>query len=278
MRSNQIKPTPLSANWFFETEQLIEPACYELPDAVTAVGKRIGHTLLDFQLKVVEASLSRKDLVLAAGCGSGKTTLAIASAGAMSKGVIVLYTPTVSLKHSMEVTCESLGVPYLSYSRGDRGFPSANNWDDNARVVIVVYDTGLTEEFLFWLWTLNENRLLNRIVFDEAHSLVDQANSRNVMLRMGSIASHIQNVPFSFHSGTFPQCIINYCKRVFKCEATCVEVVQPINLRHWDGVFVEEVNCPLCHNELGTVAAAKIVNELRNLQSSGLLYSCMHWN
>jgi superfamily II DNA or RNA helicase len=155
-----------------------------------------GHPLFDVQLEAATCCFQAMDVTLQLGCNTGKTAGMLLTAAQYKQGIL---SPTKALVQSIAQTCHAKAVNYLVYTHGNGDFPSAFNrpaYQRDVRVVVVVYDSG----FSFGLIGQRiERNLLNRIVVDEAHTIVD--SYRKVM---STIRSFVPGVPMTLMSGTLP--------------------------------------------------------------------------
>jgi hypothetical protein len=137
------------------------------------------------QRNMIKAFQNRESLVIRLGCGFGKTMMHIVMAHEYEFGVTVFISPTRALVRSIGQECEKLGVANREYDAGNVSFLNGRVWDENqaTKVVQVVVDTAFAKDgkFSTWLYQMDQRKLINRVVFDEAHFWFDFATFRPIV-------------------------------------------------------------------------------------------------
>ena len=119
------------------------------------------------------------DVIVNTNPGTGKSCLQMAIAAQYSTGVTVMFVPIKSLALDTVESCKRKNIGCLHYTNKQEHV-SAPLWelDNTIRVMVVVYDTGVTSQFQQVMWGLHQRNWLNRVVFDEAHTVVVYSDYR----------------------------------------------------------------------------------------------------
>jgi hypothetical protein len=137
------------------------------------------------QVTLIEAFYERKSVIVRLGCGHGKTMMHIVMAHQYESGVTVFISPTRALMRSIGEECEKFGVASVEFNANESRFMNGKMWDARncTRVVLVVVDTAFStsSRFSLWLHAMDKRKLVNRIVFDEAHFFFDFATFRPIV-------------------------------------------------------------------------------------------------
>jgi superfamily II DNA helicase RecQ len=144
-------------------------------------------------------------------CGMGKTVAYLNPLSLAPVGFSIVIVPYISLLDSqleyantrLDLRCEAFDIRNKSRFSAT-SFDHVRNLNDPIRFVYVVVDTAVRPEFTAFVDSANARGLLNAIVFDEAHQILQAERYRENMKRVGHFSTF--GVPLIFASGTFPPC------------------------------------------------------------------------
>jgi len=121
------------------------------------------------QRPALEAIVGRvSPVVVVMGTGAGKSMLFMLPAtyrGSVMEGITVLIVPTISLRKDMARRCEQMGIDCVVWN--------ASHPQEWASVIIVVPETAVHEVFISFMSKMRQMGRLDRIVIDEAHTVLD---------------------------------------------------------------------------------------------------------
>jgi superfamily II DNA helicase RecQ len=135
------------------------------------------------QKEAIEAIVAGNSHVVAVmPTGAGKSMLFMLPAWAEQGGTTVVVVPLIALRGDMMRWCRKLGISCAKWD--SRRPPNA------AAVVLATPESAVGEEFATFLNRLRATRQLDRIVFDECHTVLNRRyDFRKDMQRLGKLAA-----------------------------------------------------------------------------------------
>ncbi|MDN6160180.1 MAG: DEAD/DEAH box helicase, partial [Staphylococcus equorum] len=127
--------------------------------------------------------------------GGGKSLCFMLPAFHVRAGVSVVIAPLISLRQDMQRRCQAAGIVCQEWHQ--------NNQPEYAQIILVTPETALSRRFLSFLERLQLKRLLDRVVFDECHVLVNRQDGfRPVLDKLHRLMRFATQ--FIFLSATLP--------------------------------------------------------------------------
>ncbi|KAI9748290.1 MAG: hypothetical protein M4579_007265, partial [Chaenotheca gracillima] len=134
-------------------------------------------------------------LTMVTATSSGKTLIYLLCASLSSAQTTVVMVPLVSLKKDLRRRAEEFNISVSFYEEGSKA----------TSLVLASVESVDNPHFFTFLKTLQHEKKLDRIIFDEAHLIVTAANYRYVMHHLKNL--RLINTQFIFLTATLPQII-----------------------------------------------------------------------
>jgi RecQ family ATP-dependent DNA helicase len=137
----------------------------------------------------------RSPIVAVMGTGVGKTLLFQLPAKSMSSGTTVVISPLVSLQDHMVERCQQAGISCIKWDPRQCHSPS--------QIVIVTPESAVSKTFGTFLDRLQGLHQLDRVVFDECHTVLDSTTEfRPQMRQLGELTE--RGVQMIYLTATLP--------------------------------------------------------------------------
>ena len=114
-------------------------------------------------------------VVMIAGTGTGKTMAIILPASSISGGTTIVIVPLCTLQRNLQERCEKAQISSVIWS--------SQRPHDSASIVFVTLESAVTKTFAGFINRLQEMYRLDRIVWDESHTVADRSPSLRPKLR-----------------------------------------------------------------------------------------------
>lgn len=160
---------------------------------------------------VFELLQLQRDIVLALGCNSGKTAIAVLPS-LVENGITVIVIPLLSLLSDWKHRLHQLGIPFLHFHRKAKvtNLGSIN-------LILATSDAIRTQAWDKYIVALTQQKPLLRMVFDEAHSYFT-----DLVFRPGAMADPymVRTIPFQavLCTGTLPPFVTPFLSHQFALE------------------------------------------------------------
>ncbi|KAK5279583.1 ATP-dependent DNA helicase sgs1, partial [Exophiala xenobiotica] len=148
------------------------------------------------QEPVLRAIMKHESPIVAVmGTGVGKTLLFQLPAKSMSSGTTIVISPLISLQEHMVERCQQAGISCVKWDPRQCHSPS--------QIVIITPESAVSKTFGTFLDRLQGMHLLERIVFDECHSVLDSTDEfRPRMRQLGELVE--RGVQMVYLTATLP--------------------------------------------------------------------------
>ena len=146
---------------------------------------------------VMAAANGTNELFIILPTGAGKSLAFMLPTMLPTAKTTVIITPLVALANDIYERCMNSTINVIIYGTHELR---------RARVVIVVTESAITDQFKQFITDLYLKERLDRIVFDECHKLIHDINFRPRMVELRHIC---MNVQFIFMTATFPPTMVD---------------------------------------------------------------------
>lgn len=164
---------------------------------------------------VFELFQLQRDVVLALGCNSGKTAIAVLPS-LVENGITVIVIPLLSLLTDWKRRLGRLGIPFLHFNRK----VSVTNLG-STNLILATSDAVRTRAWDKYIIALTQQKPLLRMIFDEAHSYFT-----DLAFRPGAMADPymVRTTPFQvvLCTGSLPPLVTPFLSRQFALESPVV--------------------------------------------------------
>lgn len=164
---------------------------------------------------VFELFQLQRDVILALGCNSGKTAIAVLPS-LVENGITVIVIPLLSLLADWKRRLGQLGIPFLHFHRKA---PVTNLGSIN--LILATSDAIRTRAWDQYIIALTQQKPLLRMIFDEAHSYFT-----DLIFRAGAMADPymVRTIPFQvvLCTGSLPPLITPFLSQQFALESPAV--------------------------------------------------------
>jgi len=138
----------------------------------------------DGQRKAIRAIATNKkttdQLIFIAGTGHGKTMVYLVPASMPTAGTTIVVLPLVVLRSQLRNTCEKYRIPFRQWT------PVDDVSEQTVNIVAVAAENVCSSKFDIFVKTLIAKGSLDRIVIDECHLLLTDANFRQKFFDVGT--------------------------------------------------------------------------------------------
>ena len=112
--------------------------------------------------------------------GSGKSLLFMLPAMCSPQDVSIVVVPLIALRGNIQTRCDNAGIKCQQWDPRRMGF--------GGDIVLVMPESALTEAFESYINLLRETRLLDRIVIDECHMILNEQTAfRKQLPQLGNL-------------------------------------------------------------------------------------------
>jgi superfamily II DNA helicase RecQ len=139
--------------------------------------------------------MGRSPVVMIAGTGTGKTMAIMLPASCVSGGTTIVIVPLCALQENLHERCQKARISSVIWS--------SRRPHDSASIVFVTPESAMTKTFAGFLNRLQEMHRLDRIVFDECHTVAEGTREfRPKMREAGRLA--LRGVQMVYLTATLP--------------------------------------------------------------------------
>src|SRR6187402_3553284 len=176
----------------YRWKQLREVNIYRRLEALHGPGAKFRGT----QEPAINAiMMGHSPVVMIAGTGTGKTMAIMLPASSVSGGTTIVIVPLCALQDNLQERCEKAQISSAIWS--------SQRPHDSASIVFVTPESAVTKTFAGFMNRLQEMHRLDRIVWDESHTVLDGSPSfRRKLRELGKLA--LRGVQVVYLTATLP--------------------------------------------------------------------------
>lgn len=176
----------------FRWKKMRQVNIYSRLEALQGAGARFRGTQ---EATINAIMMGHSPVVMIAGTGTGKTMAIMLPASSVSGGTTIVVVPLCALQENLHERCEKARISSVIWS--------SQRPHESASIVFVTPESAVTKTFAGFMNRLQEMHRMDRIVFDECHTVLDgSAGFRPKLRELGKLA--LRGVQMVYLTATLP--------------------------------------------------------------------------